>query len=99
VFIFSILLAVLLWCSRMYRSLRHNAALNRHRADALNTLDAVGAAAGDAETKSAVLVQATSSIFTPQATGYLGGDGDPVPGSQIIELWRSMASRGGPTPT
>jgi hypothetical protein len=53
----------------------------------------VKAAEGDQETKNAVLLQATQSIFSPQSTGYPKGEGEPRQGSHLIEIFRGLTGK------
>ena len=68
------LLAVLyyavIWSARMYRSDQHNAVISQHRHNALRTFETFVNASGDDATKNAVLLHATDSIFSHQASGY-----------------------------
>lgn len=89
VILFSILGSAAIWCAKMYRAHRHNAVVNRHRQNALSTFETFAAATDDPQTKNAVLIQATTSIFAPQSSGY-GGDSDPHSPAQLIELIRTL---------
>lgn len=93
VIILSILLYALVWSSRNYRAHRHNEIVNRHRQTALITFETfVKAAGGDSQTKNAVLLQATQSIFAPQASGYLSTEPEPLPQSTVVEILRKFTS-------
>ncbi len=93
-FVFSLGIAAFVWCGRMFRALRHNAAINRHRARALQTFESFAASATDQATRSAILLQATSSIFAVQPTGFLGGDGSPMPTTPPLDLYRIIGGEG-----
>jgi hypothetical protein len=87
----SLLYMAVIWCIRNFSAARHNAVVNRHRQNALSTFDAfVQAAGGDPQTKSAVLLQATQSIFAPQASGYLKAESDGAAGGPMIEIIRNL---------
>lgn len=58
---------------KVFAAERHNALVNKHRATALQTFEAFSAGASSEEVRQAVLLQATASVFTHQATGYLKG--------------------------
>src|SRR5207244_10156514 len=90
--IFSILFSAVLWAARIYRAHRHNYVINKHRQNALSTFEAFAKAAGDSETKNAVLLQATQCIFSPQRTGYLAQENDSEGHSSILEIIRSLPS-------
>jgi hypothetical protein len=90
VLIISILSYGLLFCARNYGASRHNFVVNRHRQNALSSFDTFVKASGDPQTKDAVLLQATQSIFAPQASGYLKVEGELQPSSQIVEVFRRL---------
>lgn len=91
IIIFSLLASVTVWCGRAYRAHRHNEVVNRHRQNALSSFEAfVSAADGDAETKNAVLLEATRSIFSQQPTGYAPADDSAPGGAQVLEIFRSL---------
>jgi hypothetical protein len=88
---FSILFSVTLWCGRVYKAHRHNYIINRHRQNALSSFEAFAESSTDPQTKNAVLLQATQSIFAPQATGFGHSDGEMQNPAQMIELIRTVA--------
>jgi hypothetical protein len=85
----SVLLTATIWCGRMYKAYRHQSTVNKHRALSLQTFQAFSAAASDPQTKNAVLLETTRSIFALQDTGLV----DPSPGgeSNIIEIAKTVA--------
>ena len=85
ILVISILSYGLLFCARNYGASRHNFIINRHRQNALSSFETFVKASGDVQTKDAVLLQATQSIFIPQPSGYLKVEGDLQPSGQIIE--------------
>jgi len=91
VVVISILSFGLIWSARNFAASRHNFVINRHRQNALSTFETFVKAAGDEQTKNAVLVQATQSIFSPQASGYSKGETEPKQGSQIVEIVRGLS--------
>ncbi len=91
--ILSVLFYALVWAARNYNANRHNYVVNKHRQNSLSTFEAFVAAAGDdMDTKNAVLLQATQSIFSAQATGYVLREGDMESPHKIVEVFRSAAS-------
>jgi hypothetical protein len=88
------LLSASVWCGKSYRAYRHNAVVNRHRQNALATFEAFAKAASDAETKNAVLLQATQCIFSPQQTGYVSGEPETAM-PQVLEIVRNVGKSGG----
>lgn len=72
--IVSVFITLGIWCAGNYRIRRHNYELNKHRQIALNTVEALGRAAGtDADLKKEIFRKATEAIFNPSETGYLRG--------------------------
>lgn len=92
IIVFSVLLSATLWAGRIYRAALHNYVINKHRQNALSTFETFAKAAADEATKSAVLLQATTCIFSPQQTGYIA-QGEPEGGAypQILEIVRKAA--------
>lgn len=89
--IISILSYGLVFAARNYAASRHNLVINRHRQNALSTFETFVKAASDSQTKDAVLLQATQSIFSPQTSGYLRGEEQAAPhGSQVVEVVRNL---------
>jgi len=79
-----------IWCGRMYRSLMHQIAVNRHRALSLQTFQAFVNNARDQKTKDAVLLSTTSSIFDNVPTGMIdqrGATKDPA--IQFVEIGKA----------
>lgn len=74
--VLSLLGVALAFCVRNVSASRHNAVVNRHREESLKVFDyfLTGVAEDDTETKNAVLLEATRSVFGPQPTGYLKGE-------------------------
>ena len=92
--IVSLLYVGVAWCLKNFSASRHNAVVNKHRQNALTTFEAfVAATEGDTQTKNAVLLQATQSIFAPQSTGYLKSEGDAPSGNQVIEIIRGLSNK------
>ncbi len=73
-------------CVKNYRVNRHLEVVNRHRATALRTFRTfVENAKGDTETRQAILLETTKTIFAPVSTGYVESE-DDGPNSRIIEM-------------
>lgn len=93
VLFFSFLASAVIWSGKVYRSHQHNYVLNKHRQNALETFQLFARGAEDADTKAMVLLQATKSIFAPQATGFLPGEREADAASpQILEIIRGLGS-------
>lgn len=82
----------LVWSSRNYSAAKHNEVVNRHRQNALNSFETFVKSTHDAETKNAVLLQATQSIFAPQDTAFSRNDVPAGPATQIVEIVRGISS-------
>ncbi len=90
--VLSVLYYLLVWCARNCASHYHNYVINRHRQNALSTFETfVKAADNDPDIKNAVLLQATQSIFSSQASGYNYGQSDTEHPTKIIEILRNIA--------
>lgn len=82
-----ILFTVTVWCGRIYKALRHQASVNKHRGLSLQTFQAFSAAGADPSTKDAVLMEATRAIFAVGATGFLDGkSGKDDSSTRMIEI-------------
>jgi hypothetical protein len=88
--VFSVIISATVWCGRVYKAYRHNEIVNRHRANALSSFEALAEGTDDAATKNAVLIQATTSIFSPQPSGFSDADSESAGPSQLIELVRNI---------
>ena len=67
--------------------------VNKHRQNALTTFETFSNASGsDTQTKNAVLIEATHTIFSNQQTGYMTADKDQESSSKIIEIIKGTAS-------
>jgi hypothetical protein len=86
ILIISILSYMLVWSGKNFLAHKHNEVVNKHRQNALSTFETFVAASDDQQTKNAVLLHATDCIFTPQISGYLGKDSEPVSANRFIEI-------------
>lgn len=88
ILIFAVISFVLYLSARNFMSHKHNAAVNRHRQNALMTYKALVEATGDNQQASdAVLIHAASCIYAPQPTGYAAGGESSAQGAKsVIEL-------------
>lgn len=75
---------------RQHASSKHNETVNLHRQNALRTFETFVKATEDQETKDAVLLEATRSIFAAQPTGFLRTGRETESPSTIIEVIRRM---------
>ncbi len=94
VVILTVMFYALAICTRNYKAHKHNSILNKHRQNALNTFETFSKAAGtDLQTKNAVLLEATHTIFSNQKTGYLNADGDSDSPNKIVEIIKSSTTK------
>lgn len=88
-----VLLTATLWCGRIFRALKHQAATSRHRGNALKTFQAFVKATSDEVTRNAVLLETTRSIFAIAPSGYLEGSAPPPEAnSKIFEIFKGSAA-------
>jgi len=93
IIILSALYYGLVWSAKNFKALRHNYIVNKHRQNALKTFETFVKAAGDdMQTKNAVLLQATYSIFSSQNSGYNSVDPDSENPNKIVEIIKNVAS-------
>jgi len=86
------LVFMLFWCSKNYAAHNHNFIVNRHRQNALSTFETFVKAAGDdLQTKNAVLLQATESIFCAQPSGFISKDVEQSSSGKIIEIVKDLS--------
>jgi len=95
VLVFSVIAYVLFLSARNFLNHKHNAILNKHRQNALMTHKALIEASGDSGVRDAIMLQAASCIFSPQATGYAGSNGsgeNNSPKSMVEILSKPMSA-------
>lgn len=90
--LFGALYFAVVWASRIYRAESHNFVVNRHRQNALGTFEAFAKAAGDDQTKNAVLLQATQCIFQHQVSGFATQETEGPTSPQVLEIFRGATS-------
>ena len=66
-----LLITALYWTGKQYRICKHQNTINQHKADALKSFEAFIDASNEDETRDAVLLQTTHTIFAQEPTGYL----------------------------
>lgn len=91
-FVFSVLYFATLWSAKMFKAHWHNYVVNKHRQNALSTFETFVKAASDDQTKNAVLVQATQSIFSQAHSGFVSGEPDGTGTPQVLEIVRSVTA-------
>lgn len=85
--IFSVLVYMLLLCSRNFMSHKHNAIVNKHRQNSLMTYKALVNAGATPEARDTVLNHAAASIYRLHDTGYVrGSEKGASSSSSLVEL-------------
>jgi len=86
--IFSVMSYMLFLSAKNFLSHKHNAIVNKHRQNALMTHKALVEASGVDGVRDAVLLQASSCIYSPQPTGYIssGGENDVSSQKSFVEI-------------
>lgn len=87
ILIFFVMAYMLFLSAKNFLNHKHNAIVNKHRQNALMTHRALVEASGDEGVRDAVLLQASSCIFSPQSTGYSQSNENDI-GSQksVVEI-------------
>jgi len=87
ILLFSVISYILFLSAKNFLSHKHNAAVNRHRQNALMTYKSLVEAAGDKQHASdAILIHAAACIYAPQATGYTASGADMPGARSVVEL-------------
>ncbi|MFZ1547427.1 MAG: hypothetical protein WAT12_10065, partial [Candidatus Nitrotoga sp.] len=82
-----------IWCGRIYKALKHQSTVNKHRANALKTFQAFVKAASNDNTRDAVLIETTRSIFASSPSGYLDTTDTPSdPSTKVLEIIKGSSS-------
>lgn len=92
VLLLGLLVSITVWCGRNYRALAHEAAVNRHRANALSTFRTFVDSTNEPEVRNAVLLEATRAIFSQAPSGYLDKSDNSGSDNRITEVVRSFNS-------
>ena len=87
-FAVSMLYVLIALVVRNYKACKHNAALNRHRQNALQIFPILYESATDVGAKDVILRQATDAIFGVQNTGYLSKESGTGGLKQVVEIFR-----------
>lgn len=74
------------WCSRNYKSSKHNETLNKHRANALMTFRAFAEGSSEQAIKEAILLQAAQAAFINRPTGYESLEKDMQSANPVVEM-------------
>ena len=85
-----VLISATVWCGRIYKATKHQAASNRHRSLALKTFQAFAQATEDQATRNAVLLESTRSIFAVGPSGYLDAVEGNDSGTKVLEVIKGI---------
>jgi hypothetical protein len=88
----SVIYFLIVLAAKSYRANTHLAAVNLHRATALQTFETFVNSTTDEQTRNAILMETTRSIYTHVSTGFLGNEEAPS-STQVVEILKSL----GPT--
>lgn len=81
------------WCSRNFKSYKHNETLSMHRANALKSFRAFVEGSFDERVKDAILLHAAQAAFAVRSTGYDSQENETQSINPIVEvLGRSLHS-------
>lgn len=88
----SALYFALTFANKNYKIHKHNFTINQHKANSLKTFETFVNGTSDQQTKNAILLSATESIFSNQNTGYSNQDSENNDPTKIIELIKSPSN-------
>jgi hypothetical protein len=81
-------------CVKSFSAHRHNAVVDQHREQALQTFEAFVEAAAEGPTRDAILLETTRSIFAPASTGFLRVDNAEIgQGSYMAEIVKAVTGK------
>lgn len=90
-----VFLTATVWSGRIYKALKHQVTVNTHRANALKTFQAFVKAASDDNTRDAVLIETTRSIFAISPSGYLETtDSSSDANTKVMEIFKGTTGGG-----
>lgn len=89
----STLFYALYQCVRNYNANMHLRVLNQHRQNAIETFEAFANAATTPEVKSAVLMQATQSVFDFNKSGHLSKDNPSGSSPNFVDFFHNLSGK------
>ncbi|MGV8996389.1 MAG: hypothetical protein ACOH12_05535 [Parvibaculaceae bacterium] len=92
IMIITMLVSTTVWCGKNYRALAHETSVNRHRSNSLSTFRTFVEATSEADIRNAVLLEATKTIFSHAASGYLDKGDSSGADTRILEVVRAASS-------
>lgn len=95
--VLGLLFSATIWCGRLYKATKHQAAVNEFRANGLKSFQAFVAATDDDATRNAVLLETTHAIFAHAPTGLIDAKAGDSEGSvRVVEVARDAAHKATP---
>lgn len=86
----SITYSATIWCSKIYKTIKHQETLSTHRANCLKTFSSLINSAFDETSKSLILIEASKTIFTASQTGFIDENQAPLTdGAKTLEIIRN----------
>lgn len=96
--VLGLLFSATIWCGRLYKATKHQAAVNEFRANGLKSFQAFVAATDDDATRNAVLLETTRAIFAHAPTGLIDAKAGDSEGSvRVVEVAKDAAHKATPT--
>lgn len=93
ILVMAVLITASLWVGRMYKSAKHQEAINIFKANALRTFQAFIKATEDEQTKNAVLLETTKAIFTAFNPGYISMEQSANDSLKIMEVFKNLPQK------
>ncbi len=91
--VLALLVSATLWCGRIFKATKHQAAINWHRANALRSFQTFVNATDDPAVRDGVLTEASRSIFSLTASGYLdSADSNTLSAGKAVDLVKAASS-------
>ena len=95
--VLGLLFSATIWCGRLYKATKHQAAVNEFRANGLKSFQAFVAATDDDATRNAVLLETTRAIFAHAPTGLIDAKAGDSEGSvRVVEVAKDAARKATP---
>ena len=95
--VLGLLFSATIWCGRLYKATKHQAAVNEFRANGLKSFQAFVAATDDDATRNAVLLETTRAIFAHAPTGLIDAKAGDSEGSvRVVEVAKDAAHKATP---
>ena len=88
-------LSATIWCGRIYKALKHQSSLYRHRALSIQTLQAFVAAVADPNLKDMIVTEAARGVFGAASSGYIDGSKDSEGDVKLFEIAKNAMPKSG----